>query len=369
MPVDPEVAIRLGVALFRSASDVELSLTKRISAALARGIDAPGWAERQLSEVARLRSGWERDIAGWIVDARRQGASAVTGAWAHGENAALTELRGLLHARAAASPLPGARAALQLAEELSGVIESTKMTTLRSTEDVFRQVVAQTAGRVLLGSDTRLTVAQQVLNRLTARGISGFTDVRGRRWELASYVEMATRTAAQRAATTAHTQTLAGRGVELVIVSNAPQECKLCRPWEGRVLSLQGAGRRRLTVPDLLNPGKLVEVEVTGGVDEARRAGLFHPNCRHSTSAYLPGMTKRPAGPTADPQGDADRQRLRALERSLRAEKLRQAAALDEAARRAASGRIRAVQAAIREHVDTTTAKRQPQRERIGTAR
>lgn len=370
MPIDPDLAARLGVVLFRSASDVELTLIRRIGVAIGRGIDAPSWAERQLGEVARLRSGWEAIVANWIVDARRQGASVVNGAYASGQDAALSELRGLLRAHAATSPLPGAGAALRLAEELSGVIESTKFTTLRAAEDIFRQTVGQVAGRILLGGQTRREVAQEVLNRLTAKGLSGFTDVRGRRWELASYVEMATRTAAQRAATAAHSQTLVERGVSLVIVSNAPQECKLCRPWEGKVLSLTGpSGRRTVVVPDLTEPGRMRTVEVAGGLDEARQAGLFHPGCRHSTSAYLPGVTTRPTGPTADPQGDADRQKLRALERSLRAAKLQQAAALDEAGRRAAGVKVRAQQAAIRDHVANSTAKRQPQREQIGTAR
>lgn len=69
---------------------------------------------------------------------------------------------------------------------------------------------------------------------------------------------------------------------------------------------------------------------------------------------------------TADPEGDAARQRLRYLERQTRAAKRVEAVAMDETARKAAAARVRAYQAKIRHHVATTTAKRQPHRERLG---
>ncbi|MEX5713202.1 phage minor capsid protein [Parafrankia sp. FMc6] len=88
------------------------------------------------------------------------------------------------------------------------------------------------------------------------------------------------------------------------------------------------------------------------------------PITGHSASAYLPGVTRLPEGPTDDPQGDADRQRLRALERKVRAARRLEASAVTPEARKAAAAKVRQGQAAIREHVATSTAKRQPHRER-----
>lgn len=90
--------------------------------------------------------------------------------------------------------------------------------------------------------------------------------------------------------------------------------------------------------------------------------------CRHSLSAYLPGVTKVPTD-TADPQGDEDRQRLRALERRLRRWKLKQAATIDPAAKRALGRTVREVQAEIRDHVAATGLIRQRHRESVGGAR
>ncbi|ASU77991.1 hypothetical protein CDG81_06355 [Actinopolyspora erythraea] len=94
-----------------------------------------------------------------------------------------------------------------------------------------------------------------------------------------------------------------------------------------------------------------------------RAAGLFHPNCRHRSSMYVPGVTPRPTS-TRAPDDDA-RQHLRYLERQVRAWKKREAAALSEAAATRARSKIRESQARIRGHVDSTPTKRQRARERI----
>ena len=100
---------------------------------------------------------------------------------------------------------------------------------------------------------------------------------------------------------------------------------------------------------------------------EAVDGGLFHPNCRHSTSLYQEGVTVAPTD-TADPAGDKARQDLRAMERHVREWKRREAAALTPEGKAKARVQVRAYQAQIRHHVATTTAKRQPQRERLAKA-
>src|SRR5690606_17214059 len=50
--------------------------------------------------------------------------------------------------------------------------------------------------------------------------------------------------------------------------------------------------------------GEMVTVDVAGTVDQAVAAGLLHPNCRHSLSAFLPGITTArtpPDRPAATP--------------------------------------------------------------------
>jgi hypothetical protein len=92
---------------------------------------------------------------------------------------------------------------------------------------------------------------------------------------------------------------------------------------------------------------------------------LLHPNCRHSLSAYLPGLTEAPTN-TADPEGDAERQRLRALERRLRRLRTQEAAALDDAGREKYGKLATKAQGDIREFVkDKKNLMRKPERELV----
>ena len=84
-------------------------------------------------------------------------------------------------------------------------------------------------------------------------------------------------------------------------------------------------------------------------------------------SAYLPGVTV--AGVAGrDPAGYEAGQRQRQIERSIRAWKRRQAVALDDAAARVASAKVREWQAALRAHVDANDLRRLTRREQIGRA-
>lgn len=263
--------------------------------------------------------------------------------------------------------LPGIDALMVLAQELTQRMSSAHLHVLRWQTDAYREVMSGPAADVLLGTKTRLRAAQVAWEHLLSKGVTGFTDKRNRHWELASYVEMATRTTVAHAAIEAHLDRLTQAGANLVIVSNAPEECQRCRPFEGEVLAINGSTGPRLE-EHAIEDGVMVPIDVKATVAQAIAAGLMHPNCRHRLAMYLPGVTKVPQH-TQDPQGDKDRQTLRRLERELRALKLKEAALIDPAAKQALARKIRAKQARIREHVRISGAQRQPQREQIGSAR
>lgn len=245
--------------------------------------------------------------------------------------------------------LPGSDAIDRIALELSGRLDSTRTHVLRWTRDAYQEVVAlQSAAPVLAGIDTRRTGSIEAWNRLLDRGITGFVDARGRNWQLSTYVEMATRTATMGAAIEAHNDQLTAVGIKLVRVSDVAGECPLCRPWEGKILTLTGTGARTLEVPHATDDGT-VRVEVAGSLADARAAGLFHPQCRHSISAYLPGLTSAlpTAGKTEDPDGNAARVELRSLERQARRARLREAGALDAESKAKARERLKAINGKI----------------------
>lgn len=348
MPFAPDMADDLASPVVEVYAEAERLLLARIARHLQAGIDAPDWAERKLLEVQLLQRYTAAEMVGANAVATATMAAQASRAWNRGTAVAESDI--------ARSVLGGLRAAVPVQPRLEAIIGETtdslrkvSQAVLRVVPDEFRAVIRAAAPQVLTGLQTTRQAAQAALDQLAARGLTGFTDGRGRQWGLDTYVEMATRTAVGRAAIDGHTSRLQGRGFQLVMVSDAPQECSLCRPFEGKVFAL--------------NEGSLGE-HATMTLDQARDAGLFHPNCRHSTALYQPGITRLPDH-TADPVGDAARQRLRYLERRVRAAKRREAVALDPDARKRARADVRREQARIRDHVATTPAKRRPDREQL----
>jgi hypothetical protein len=357
VPASPGLAEGLARATVAAYSELEALLLRIIADALARGTDSPTWALAKLTEVSRVLAGVRVLLATETPKMRSGVRTAIEAAWDRGGANAVADL-----ARLGLQDAGGLKNApvldVLIRETTAALDRPLQARVLRATEDVYRAVVAEVSVGVSSGAETRLASAQRALDRFADRGVTGFTDKAGRSWELASYVEMALRTSTGRAAVEAHADRLQRAGLDYVWVSDVPQECVLCRPWEGQVLALTQAA--------LASPPAGVRPAATLGA--AQLAGFQHPNCRHSIAAYIAGATRLPHD-TEDPEGDADRQRLRTLERHVRAWKRREAAAMTPDAAAKARGKVRAYQGAIRDHVRATSAKRQPQRERIGTAR
>lgn len=134
-----------------------------------------------------------------------------------------------------------------------------------------------------------------------------------------------------------------------------------CRPFEGKGLSLDGSGIGTKV-------GGILIVDTLRG---ATSKGLFHVNCRHRVSPIVPGRTK-PMTHTADPEGDQQRQRQRALERRIRAAKRQVQAAApfgDSQELTRAKQLVANAQADMRTFIADTDRKRLSAREQIGRAR
>jgi hypothetical protein len=350
-------------------SAAEERLLGIIARQLAAGLDAPGWVEAKLAAVQPLRRAAQAVVDELGRATQLEVFDAVAEAYNVGHRAAVAELGALSDdARALVDDrVPNAQAVDRVAQEAVDVVTATHRSILRAVVDTFRAVVASVAATPLLGIGTRRQAAQDAMRAFADRGIQAFVDRAGRRWQLSSYAEMAVRTATARAATEAHMRTLAEAGVDLVVVSDAPRECPLCAPWEGRVLTIGGpAGARTVEVEHAVEDGRMVPVRVAGSLDQARAAGLQHPNCRHSVSMYSPGLTRIEQA-TSDPAGYEAGQRQREIERTIRKWKRREAAAVTPEAQRAARAKVRQWQGAMRQHLaDHPDLRRNRVREQVG---
>ncbi|MEU9557986.1 phage minor capsid protein [Streptomyces fumanus] len=367
MPVSPDMAEDLAAAVADLYEAAESTLIEKIRRALTEGIGSPVWEQLKLAAVGHLQTALDEVITALQADASGAIHRAVAEAYTRGAQAAVVEL-GAVAPTVAAIPA-GAPVVDRLAQAVIADTGPVHLRMLRQSMDAYRDVVARATAAPVLGAQTRRQAAQTALDQFAGRGITGFVDRSGRSWELRSYVEMATRSAVGRAALEAHTDRLAAYGVDLVLVSQAPEECKLCRPWERTILVRTGApGARDVEVEHATEDGETVTVRVAGSLPEARAAGLQHPNCRHTVSAYLPGVTRIPkAQPSRGTYEDSQRQRY--LERQIRKWKRLEAAALDDARRAQARARVRAYQGRVRELVAETGLPRKSHREQLTTSR
>ena len=166
------------------------------------------------------------------------------------------------------------------------MIEQATQTATDQATNIYRQAVSDALDETRGGlpatstSYSRLQAAQKALDKLTAQGITGYTDKAGRNWNLSSYVEMATRTAVSQRYDDLQTRALQAAGVDLVYTYTVSTEgtCPECLPWLGQVcLSLGGGTTGSVSVTGA--DGTTVTHDVAGTVEEARAAGFRHPSC------------------------------------------------------------------------------------------
>ena len=270
-----------------------------------------------------------------------------------GQGMAERDLAGRLanHPETLGVPITNVRALEVIASDLHRVLADLPALALRNAFDSYQQIISTPAALNATGVLTRRKATQDALNGFAARGIDGFTDKAGRTWHIDTYAEMATRTGAAHSLRTAYEGELIARGEDLVIVTGNTYTCRLCAPWQDKVLSLTGmypAGTHRL--PSAVGDG-YVTVHVAGTLEEARAAGLHHPNCTHSEGLYLPGATVIEPGTMGvrDAETYDASQKQRALEREIRKHKRLLVAAITGEAESKARAAIRGYQAQIRE--------------------
>lgn len=342
MPVSPDTGNRFATPVAELLSQLELDMLESAALALRGDQSAADWERTALARIRLWRTQAERGVAGALAELGVAVRTALLGAQREGAKVALVDLPG----QAASEPLD--RRGLRLSEKKLGKeLAAALQAAPRLLEATLREAVRAGVGEVLDGKATRRIGSQQVLDKLIAQGITGFRDSAGRNWSLTSYTEMAVRTEVQARALAAGDASIKAAGLDQVVVSDSPRECELCRPWEGKVLDLEGTGSNTLAA--------------------ARSAGFQHPNCTHSYSGYIPGITKVDK-PKANPDGYEDKQRQRALERQVRSAKRAEALALDPAKAAAAKARVRDRQAKLRAHVKDKGLKRQPGRESVTRA-
>lgn len=349
-----QVVERVAAEIVELFAREEARLIEALALEVKAGLSPDTAVQVRLTELRREAEQTVRRLQQDVPEAVQ---ALVATAVARGTTEALRQLS-VLHAPT--REVPAAPAAALLASELTTSLTDATRRILRLPDDLYRTVIADTTATTLLTGQTLSAAQQRAWQRLLTKGVTGFVDSAGRQWDLASYVEMASRTAVTRAYREQHTQTMLTNDISLVTIVVGNDACEQCGQWAGKVLSLDGT-TGTITATSAIN-GRPVRVKVHATLEEALDQGLEHPGCRCQRVGFFPGTTPIQDTPTHNPERERERDQLRAMERRVR-ELKRELLVTDNPT--LVRAKIRAKQADIRDHVDRTGLNRKRYREQL----
>lgn len=199
-----------------------------------------------------------------------------------------------------------------LIEDVNNNLHEAESSSLRMMDDVYRQTIYKAEMAASTGSVTMEQAVDLAVKDFLAAGINCIQYRDGRLVNIATYAEMAIRTASLRSYLRGAADQRTALGIDTVLVSQYGACSDTCLPWQGRVY-----------IDDVWGS---FEGEITGARGKSRNGkwypllsvaveeGLFHPNCRHTLSTWIDGISRIP--------------------KPLDAKKVRETAALEQKQRR-----------------------------------
>lgn len=227
---------------------------------------------------------------------------------------------------------------------------------LRQADDVFRQTIFKAQMYMNSGAASLNQAIDMATRDFLDRGFDSITYSDGRRINVASYAEMALRTASQRAVFAGEGAKRDQLGIRTVVISVHNNCSELCLPHQGKVF-----------IDDVYSGGTAADGPYPL-LSTAMANGLFHPGCRHNMTTYIPGESSLPK-PVDDEAALANyqaEQKQRYMERQIRKYKRREAGSVDPANQAAAKAKVKAWQKRLREHLaENEQLRRDRNREQI----
>ena len=178
-----------------------------------------------------------------------------------------------------------------LIKETTENFDKAELSILRFTNDQYRQIIYDAQVYANTGSGTIQQAVDMATKDFLAKGINNIEYANGAMVNIASYAQMAIRTANKRAYLQGEGEKRAEWGVHTVLVPNRGGGCPYCIKFQGKVF-----------IDDVWSGGTVAESKETGYplLSTAVKAKLFHPNCKDTTVTYFPGINTKPIPPTRE---------------------------------------------------------------------
>lgn len=178
-----------------------------------------------------------------------------------------------------------------LIDETKENFEKAELSILRYSNDQYRKIIYDAQVYANTGSGTPQQAIDMATKDFLSKGINNIEYSNGAMVNIASYAEMAIRTANKRAYLQGEGEKRNEWGVHTVLVPNRGGGCPYCIKFQGKVF-----------IDDVWSGGTEEESNSTGYplLSTAVKARLFHPNCKDTVVTYFPGINTKPIPPTKE---------------------------------------------------------------------
>lgn len=211
----------------------------------------------------------------------------------------------------------------------------------RRMDDIYRQTLFKTQLHYNQGAISLDKAIDMATEDFLTKGIDAITYSDGKKVNIASYAEMALRTANHRAYLMGEGKKRQELGIPFVVVSAHATSCELCVPWQGLIL-----------IDDVYSGGKKEDGPYPL-LSEAMKKNFLHPNCRHNMGTYFHGITTLPKVPDRKKvlRNYRQEQKQRNLEHAIRKQKRIVEGTINEDNLKLEKEKLRELQDTMREYL------------------
>lgn len=171
-------------------------------------------------------------------------------------------------------------------------LEKAETAILRRANDEYRSAIFNAQVYANTGAGTYEKAVDMAVRDMLRAGLSCVEYKNGSMHRLSEYAKMAIRTANKRAYLYGEGEKRQEWGISTVVVNSRQGGCHLCKDYIGKVF-----------IDDVYSGGKKSDGNYPL-LSDAIQHGLFHPNCKDSTSTYFEGIT------TLEPLSSDEREEL-----------------------------------------------------------
>ena len=300
----------------------------------AEGFDWTQWQAEKLNSIARYRAQNRKIIGSYISTIPQQIEDMIRQSYETGkqqeEIRILKAIRQGYLAAAGSSGEIGTGFFAVNERKLNALVKATKgemhkavSSILRYQDDIYRQTIFRSAAQFNMGGRSLGQAVDAAVQDFLAQGIRNIRYKDGRYVNIASYAEMALRTANLRANIQGEAAKRDEWGICTVKLSAHGSACPKCIPWQGKVYYDDVYGS--VPVP---KDGKypLLSTAIAGGA--------LHPNCKNGVHTWFEGINQPPKEMTQEEIDEANRrydleQQQRYCERNVRKYKRLKLGAID----------------------------------------